>query len=385
MPTLSFVAGDPSGDLHAAHLIDALKTRVGQLTCTGLGGSAMRSAGVEVYDDLTMAAAIGPFDAAKHLGRLRRAARLLEERWRAAKPDLVVLVDFGDFNLPVIAPMAKRLGLPIAYYISPQVWAWGRWRLRYVRRYVDRMIVFFPFEEVLYRREGVPVTWVGHPLVELTRPSGSREDAFARVGLNPWRRVVGLLPGSREQEVTRHLPLMLAAAQRLAWRMPGLQFLLPKAPTVSRQQVERCLRRAPLDVRIVEGPTTDALQLMEAAAVASGTATLETALCEVPMAVVYRTSWPTYLVARLVVRIPDIALVNVVAGERIVPELIQHHATPGRLSDTLLELLRDETLRASMVERLRSLKSRLGPPGAADRAASAILELLDGERIASRV
>lgn len=377
MPTLSFVAGDPSGDAHTAHLIGALAARLDSLTCVGLGGPAMRQAGVELLEDLTTTAAIGPFDAAKHLGRLRRAARLLEQRWRASPPDLVVLVDFGDFNLPVIAPIAKRLGLRVAYYISPQLWAWGRWRLRYVRQYVDRMLVFFPFEEALYRREQIPVTWVGHPLVDTTRPSVNREEAFTRFGLNPWRRVVGLLPGSREQELARHLPLMLAAARRLAARMPGLQFLIPQAPTVSRQQLEQFLRGVGLDVYLAEGPAADALQTMDAAAVASGTATLETALCEVPMAVVYRTSWPTYLAARLVVRIPDIALVNVVAGERIVPELVQHHATPGRLSDTLLELLRNEPLRASMVERLRTLKSRLGPPGAVDRAASAVLELLN--------
>lgn len=378
MPALSIVAGDPSGDAHAAHLLEALQTRVGSLTCAGLGGPALRRAGMEVLENLTAASAIGPFDAAAHVGRLRRAARRLEESWRAAKPDLVILVDFGDFNLPVIAPLAKRLGLRVAYYISPQVWAWGRWRLRYVRRYVDRMLVFFPFEEALYREAGVPVTWVGHPLVELTRPAMSREEAFTRFGLNPWRRVVGLLPGSRERELSRHLPLMLAAARRLARGMPGLQFLLLKAPTVPRERLERAARGVDVAWRLAEGPAADALQTMDAAAVASGTATLETALCEVPMAVVYRTSWPTYLAAKLVLRIPRIGLVNVVAGEAVVPELIQLRATPARLADTLRGLLQDEGRRTVMVDRLGQLRSRLGPPGAVDRAAAAIVELLSG-------
>ena len=178
MPSLCFVAGDPSGDAHAARLITALRAREPSLAAAGLGGPAMQRAGVSLLDDLTKAAAIGPFDAARHLGRLLRAKRLLNEHLSRQRPDLVVLVDFGDFNLPVIAPLAKRHRLPVLYYISPQVWAWGRWRLAYIRRHVDRMVVFFPFEEAFYRRAGVPVTWVGHPLVESARPSMSREEAM---------------------------------------------------------------------------------------------------------------------------------------------------------------------------------------------------------------
>ena len=374
MPLLCFVAGDPSGDAHAARLIEALRTRDPTVTATGLGGPAMARAGATLLADLTDAAAIGPFDALRHLGALRRAKRLLEDHLRAQRPDLAILVDFGDFNLPIIAPLIKRHGVPILYYISPQVWAWGRFRLRYIRRYIDRMMVLFKFEEQFYQREGVPVTWVGHPLVDAARPTRSCEEARQHFGLNPWRRTVGLLPGSREREIARHLPLMLQAAARIVWRMPGVQFLLLKAPTVRRDVFERALAVADADVCLAEGPAADALQLMEAACVASGTATLETALRGVPMAVVYKTSWPTYLTARAVVRTPHIAMVNVVAGRALVPEFVQHRATPKRIAQTMVELLRDEERTTTMQAGLRAVAERLGPPGAVERAADVVLE-----------
>ena len=376
MPSLCFVAGDPSGDAHAARLFEALRAREPSLTAAGLGGPAMQRAGVSLLDDLTKAAAIGPFDAARHLGRLLRAKRLLEEHLSRQRPDLVILVDFGDFNLPVIAPLAKRHRLPVLYYISPQVWAWGRWRLAYIRRHVDRMVVFFPFEEAFYRREGIPVTWVGHPLADEARPTLRREEALERFGLNEWRMTVGLLPGSRRDEVRRHLPLMLAAARRIRWRMPGVQFLLPKAPTVPREAVAPLVSRSGIEVRLAEGSVHDALQLMDAALIASGTATLDAACCGVPMVVVYRASWPTYLAARAVLRIPRIALVNVVAGRAIVPELLQHQATPARTAATLIELLRDEPRCERMKEELRAVRETLGPPGAVERAAGAVMEML---------
>ncbi|MBI2105005.1 MAG: lipid-A-disaccharide synthase [Candidatus Omnitrophica bacterium] len=378
MPALCFVAGDPSGDAHAARLIATLRAREPSLTAAGLGGPAMQRAGMVLLDDLTKAAAIGPFDAARHLGRLRRAKRLLDEHLARKRPDLVVLVDFGDFNLPVIAPLAKRHRLPVLYYISPQVWAWGRWRLRYIRRYVDRMLVLFPFEEAFYQRAGIPVTWVGHPLADEARPALRREEAMGRFGLNGWRMTVGLLPGSRIDEVRRHLPLMLGTARQIQWRMPGVQFLLPRAPTVPREAIDPLAARSGLEIRVADGAVYDALQLMDAALIASGTATLEAACCGVPMVVVYRASWPTYLAARAVLRVPRIALVNVVAGRSVVPELLQHRATPARAAAALIELLRDEPRCERMKEELRAVREQLGPPGAVERAASVVLRAAEG-------
>jgi lipid-A-disaccharide synthase len=239
------------------------------------------------------------------------------------------------------------------------------------------MVVFFPFEETLYREAGVPVTWVGHPLVDEAQPSCSREETLKRLNLNPWRRTVGLLPGSRDDEVRRHLPLMLAAATKIAWHMPGVQFLLVKAPGVSGEAIAALRARVPqVEVCLADGSIYDALQVMEAAMVASGTATLEAALCGVPMAVVYRGSWPTYLAAKAVVRVPHMALVNVVAGKRLVPELIQHGATPETLARELLSLLRDEDRAQAIKEGLKEVAAKLGAPGAVGRAADVVMEML---------
>lgn len=341
----------------------------------------MQQAGMLLLDDLTQTASIGPFDAARHLGRFIRARRLLEDHLRTHRPDLVVLVDFGDFNLPVIAPLVHRQGIPILYYISPQIWAWGRWRLRLIRRYVRRMLVFFAFEEQFYKQQGIPVTWVGHPLVESSSVSVSvslnKEQTLQQLGLNPWRTTVGLLPGSRLSEINRHLPLMLRAATQLTRHMPGVQFLVPKAPTVNRVELEKHLRQIKkLAVSISEIPIANALQLMQAAIVASGTATLEVAWHSVPMVVVYCTSWPTYLAARLAVRVPHIAMVNLVAGRALVPELLQHQAHPKRIARALISLLRDETQRKTQQEAFQQVRDKLGASGSVARAASVVLDML---------
>ncbi len=376
MASICLVAGDPSGDAHAAKLIEALKTHPPTLTFAGLGGPAMQRAGMTLLQDLTTTAAIGPFDATRHIGALRHSLRVLEEHLTRQRPDLVLLVDFGDFNLPFVAPLVKRHRIPILYYISPQLWAWGRFRMRSVKQSVDRMLVFFQFEETFYQQAGVPVTWVGHPLIDEARPSLSRDEAMKSCGLNPWRRTVGLLPGSRERELERHLPLMLKAAQRIAWRMPGVQFVLPKAPALPRAAVDALLQRAGVDVCVAEGSVYDALQLMEAAIVASGTATLEAALCEIPMVVVYRTSWPTYLAAKAVIRVPRIGLVNIVAGRHIVPEFVQHRARPRPIGDAIVELMRDDERCETMKAGLREVKTTLGPGGAVNRAAAVVLDYL---------
>lgn len=370
---LCLVAGDPSGDAHAARLVGALRARDPSLTFAALGGPALAGAGVTLLHDLTHSAAIGPFDAARHVARFRQALHRLEGHLTTQRPDLVILVDFGDFNLPFVAPLVHRHGVPIVYYISPQVWAWGRFRLRWVRRYVRRTLVLFQFEEAFYQREGIPVTWVGHPLMDRPPTAPSKEEALQRLGLNPWRRTVGLLPGSRAAEVARHLPLLLQAAVQLAWRMPGVQCLIPQAAGVPEDIFSRHLGRVSLDVRVTHSPFSDVLPALDAAAVASGTATLETALAEVPMVVVYRTSWPTYLAARAVLRVPSIALVNVVAGRAVVPELVQHRATPTRVALELLALLRDDARCARMQDALRQVRAQLGPSGAIDRAAQAVL------------
>lgn len=376
MPSICLSAGDPSGDAHAAKLVETLKRLDPSLRFAGLGGERMKAAGVKLLSDLTQAASIGPFDASRHLGRFAEARRSLLNYMATARPELVILVDFGDFNLPVIAPIAKRYGARVVYFISPQLWAWGRFRLRWVRRYVDHMIVLFPFEEAFYHKMNVAATWVGHPLVELARPSIPREQAQSRLGVNAWRKTVGLMPGSRRQEITRHLPIMLKAAEAVAWRMPGVQFLLPKAPHVPAEAFAALERARGLDIIVAEDQIYDSLQLMDAALVASGTATLDCAMCEVPMAVVYRTSWPTYLAAKSVVRVPHIAMVNLIAQREVVREFVQWGARPKAIAEELIQLLNDDAKREAMRGALRSVKAALGEPGAIERAARVVLNEL---------
>ncbi|HAM41929.1 MAG TPA: lipid-A-disaccharide synthase [Candidatus Omnitrophica bacterium] len=384
MPSICLVAGDPSGDARAAAVVDVLKRLRSDCSFTGLGGPQMRRAGVALLDDLTPTASIGPFDALRHLQRFARAKALLRELFRRRKPDLVILVDFGDFNLPVVAPLAKRAGCRVVYYISPQLWAWGRFRLRWIRRYVDRMLVLFRFEEAFYQRLGIPVTWVGHPLVdpalqggvETRASSRPREQAMAALGLNPWRMTVGLLPGSRAQEIRRHLPVFLDAASRIAWRMPGAQFLVPTVPGIPPGLLEPLATPRATDLMVSERPMAECLPAMEVALIASGTATLEAALMEVPMVVVYRTSWPTYLAARAVIRVPHIAMVNVIAGKEVVPEYVQHRARPARIAQEIVGLLRQAQHREAMRQELRKVREALGPQGAVERTARAILSEL---------
>ena len=376
MPHVCLVVGDRSGAGHGARLVEALKRLDPSLTFAALGGSCLQAVGVELLDDLTQAAAIGPFDAVRHLRRFAQARNRFAAHLQARRTDAVILIDFGDFNLPVIAPIAKRAGCRVLYYVSPQLWAWGRVRLRWVRRYVDRMLVLFQFEEAFYREAGIPVTWVGHPLLDAVKPSAPREQLQHDLGLNPWRMTVGLLPGSREQEVKRHLPLLLSAAQRIAWHMPGVQFLLPKAPHVPARCFAPLEAHPGLAVRVCENRIGDCLAVMDSAIVTSGTATLEAALREVPMVVVYRTSLPTYLAARAVVRVPHIAMVNLIAGKTIVPECVQHRATSHRIARELVALLRSHERREAMREALRRVVEQLGLPGAVERTARAVLEEL---------
>ncbi len=378
MSSICIVAGDPSGDGHAAHLVRALARLKPDLQFSGLGGPAMREAGVALLDELTRTAAIGPFDAARHLRHFLQARRTFERHLAAQHPSLVLLVDFGDFNLPFLAPLAKRYGCRVVYYISPQLWAWGRFRMRWVKRDVDRMLVLFKFEEAFYQRHGVPVTWVGHPLVVEHAPEApSKEAAQQRLGLNPWRVTVGLLPGSRRQEVRRHLPVLCRAAARIARHMPGVQFLIPQAPGIAAEWLAPATRASRFEAVITQRPLAECLPAMEAAVIASGTATLEAALHAVPMVVVYRTSWPTYLAAKLVVRVPHIAMVNVIAGRALVPEFVQHRAQPTRIAEALVGLLRDSSRMEEMKTGLRAVKTALGLPGAVERAAACVLEELE--------
>lgn len=381
MPRRIFlVAGESSGDLHAGNLARALKDASPNTELFGLGGNAMRSAGVEILEDPTRIAVIGWVEVFRHLPEFRRLFRKAVAVLNDRKPDLAVLVDYPGFNLR-FAREVKRRGIRLVYYISPQIWAWDPGRIHLIRRLVDRMLVVFPFEKEIYEKAGVPVTFVGHPLLDQVAPTQDRFKTLERFGLEDGLPVIGLLPGSREGEIRRILPVLAAACERMREKLPSTaRFLLIKAPHLPWETYREALRGFSLQPKIIERWDYDGIFCCDLVLVGSGTATLECALLERPMVVIYKTSWPTYLLSRLLIRIPRIGLVNIVAGKQVVPEFIQHHAHAAEIADAAIELWTFAQKRQAMKEALREVRSRLGSPGASRRAAEAVLEELQAAR-----
>jgi len=335
----------------------------------------MMGAGLEPLGDAGSLGVTGLFEVVSKLpaiwGVFRRACDVLHST--EDRPDLVLLIDYPDFNLR-LAKKAKRAGVPVVYFVSPQVWAWRRGRVRQIAANVDRMLVILPFEEEFYRRSGVPVEFVGHPLVDLVRATRSREQTLAPLGLDPRRPTVALLPGSRHNEIDAHLGPMVGAATLLREEFLDLQFLLPIAPTVDPAEMrQRLLTLGPERLGIVmltEG-RYDALAACDAAVVASGTATLETALLEVPMVVVYRMNPLTFMLARLASSVPHIGMPNLIVGRRVVPELVQGACRAERIAAELRRILTDPGVSGEMRSSLKEVRARLGAPGAIDKAARA--------------
>jgi lipid-A-disaccharide synthase len=345
----------------------------------GMGGSEMEEAGVRLVADASEVAVVGLLEVIAHLPAIRRAMSRLQEVLDRESPDIVVPVDFPDFNLR-LAARARRAGIEVVYFVSPQIWAWRRGRVRTIRKLVRRVLVLFPFETAFYERAGVPVTFVGHPAVESLGPPPPRQGLLERAGLDPSRPVVALLPGSRLAEIRRLLPRMLGATKLLLDRWPGLQFVIPKATTIPGGQIEAYVQESGLPgVRVVTGLYPEILTACTTGAVASGTASLDAALMGLPIAVVYRVHPVSYLLGRLLVRVEHVALPNLVAGERIVPELLQGDCTPRGIAAALARYLAEPEQAARVRERLEQIRRRLGDKGAYDRAATAILREAESE------
>jgi len=374
-PAILLVAGEASGDLHGAALAHAVRAAEPRVRLLGMGGPRMAAAGVEVLVPCHEVAVVGLTEVLSHGGNIVRAFRRLSRALEQVRPALVVLIDFPDFNIR-LGRRARRRGIPVVYFISPQIWAWRRGRLRILRRIVRKMLVIFPFEETFYREAGIDVAFVGHPLLDRLQEVPSRAEARRRLGIGPADRVVALLPGSRRGEVRRHLPLMLAAAGRLAAEAGPLGAAVAVAEGVPRGEVEAMAAGAPLPVRLVEDRTYEVLRAADVSLVASGTATLEAALLGAPMVITYRVSALSYALARLLVRVPFIGMANLVAGRGIVPELIQYQATPLRLAAAARVLLEDPAAREAMQAGFREVRALLGAPGASARAAREILGAL---------
>jgi lipid-A-disaccharide synthase len=368
------VAGEASGDLHGSKVVEALRQLDPQVRIVGMGGNHLRRAGVEILVDSSRLAVVGITEVLGRLGDLLRAYRKLKELIRSQEIGLLILIDFPDFNLG-LAGVAKKAGVPVFYYISPQVWAWRSGRIQKIARRVSRMAVIFPFEVALYQEAGLNAEFVGHPLMDTL---GQAENP-SPPGDEGWRGnpLIVLLPGSRHKEVKALLPEMARAAEIIARKRSGVRFLLALAPTITRKEVEEMLPSGGVRVQVVEGMTYQAIRAADLVWVASGTATLETAILGKPMVVAYQVSPLSYWVGRAMIRIGWIGLVNIVAGRTLVPELIQKEARGERIAEETSKILEDEPYRRDMIEGLAEVKQKLGVPGAAERVARIALEMIE--------
>ena len=382
-PTIFISAGEASGEQYGALLIDALQRQLAAAgrtaTFFGMGGPRMAAAGLECVVRAEDMAVMGLTEVVLHLPRIYREFKKLKQAIRQWPPSVAVLIDFPEIHFR-LAKEFHRLGVPVVYFVSPQLWAWKKHRIKLVQKYIDKMLVIFPFEEPFYREQGVQAEFVGHPLAELPAQSISRERFAAENGLDPAKIWIGLLPGSRPREIRDHLPTILQAAQELSH---GLEFVIPLAPTLNaaqREEVQRLTqdRGEGLHLRFVDDARA-ALFHSRASVVASGTATVEAALVGNPFVVVYRVSALTYAIAKRVVKVPHVAMVNLIAGKRIVPELIQSDFTRANIVQEIERLIPDDEPRQSMMEELartRGLLQKQSDGGAIDRVAEVTLEMM---------
>ncbi len=370
------MAAEASADLHAARVLEELRAIRPALRAFGMGGPRLRAAGLESLRRAEEMSVMGIAEVLPRIPTILGVLRDLAAAAAARRPALALLVDSPDFNLR-LARRLKRLGIPVVYYVSPTVWAWRRGRVRTIARVVDRMLCILPFEERFYAGTGVSARFVGHPLAGRAAPEAPERYREA-LGLARGRTTVALLPGSRRSEVRRIFPAMLDAAERIRARHPDAQFVVPVAPTLAPEVLQPYLaRHATLDVTLAPAATDAAVGASDAALVKSGTSVLETALMLRPMVVVYRLSWLSYLVGRMFVRIAHFALVNLLAGRAVVPELLQRQASPERMAAEIERLLVDRDARAQQLQGLEEVRSSLGPPGAALRVAEEIAGRLD--------
>ena len=372
------VTGEASGDLHGAGLVRALQEREGNFHFFGMGGPELARAGVELLYDAARLSVVGIQEVFSHLGDILAARRTLLRAMGARRPGLLILIDFPDFNL-MLAARARKLGIPVFYYISPQVWAWRSGRVNKIGRLAQRIAVILPFEKEYYRQRGYTVDFVGHPLLDTVAATVPREEYLRRQHIDPASTVVGLLPGSRRKEIVALLPDFLAAAERLAQQVPGkCVFLVPLAPTISPQLLLDngiVAYRNRLDIRVLAENRYDLMAACDAAVAASGTVTLELAILGVPTVATYRVSPHTYRLGRLLIKLPWFSLVNLIADREVIPELLQDEVTPAAIANCLGRMLREGEERHQVLQGLAEVRNKLGSPGAAGRAAAIAMQI----------
>ena len=365
------VAGEASGDLHGGHLVKELQRQLPGVKVAGVGGDHLRACGIDILADVRVLSAAGLVEIISSLRRHHRVMQLLKHQMDHHRPDVVVLIDYPGFNL-FVAKEAKKRGIPVFFYIAPQVWAWGQGRAKTMERLIERLAVIFPFEEAIFNAHGRHFArYVGHPLVDELRVSGSREQTRRRHGLSPDQPLLVLMPGSRRAEVRLLLPPMLQAAEQL--KRDGWQVVLLKASTIDRSYLEQVSGDRALPVALIDADAYNLLHAADAGVIASGTATLEAALLGCPHVILYRFSLLTYLIAKLVIGRRILGLPNVILGRQLFPELLQRDVTAANIVRCVRRIAED---RAGFDQAVAELQAAMGPPGASSRAAAELVELM---------
>jgi lipid-A-disaccharide synthase len=374
------VAGEASGDLHGANLVREIKKIDPSISIRGIGGRKMEEAGVDIVMRSSEIAVVGLTEVFSKYSKILKARREMVQLLESSSPDLLILIDFPGFNIN-LARSSKRCHVPVLYYISPQLWAWRSGRAKKIAARVDRMAVILPFEEEFYKKTGVDidVEYVGHPLMDAV-PSSLEKDTIKKdLGLETGL-VLGLLPGSRTAEITNLLPSMIQAAEMLAARHPDIKCVLPLASTISRELIDSYISKSSLKIIVPQKDVYSILSICDLALIKSGTATLEAAIMGVPMVVAYRMSALSFKIAKLVIKVANASLVNLIAGKEIVPELLQDDATPEKLAERASKILDDEFYRNEMIKNLEDVRKKLGGRGASEKTAKIALEMINKKR-----
>ncbi|NLY56781.1 MAG: lipid-A-disaccharide synthase [Firmicutes bacterium] len=378
------IAGEPSGDLHGARLAKAILERRPEARLSGMGGEQMRQAGVKLLFDPTKISTIGFVEAIKNIQVLRKVMLKLAETIRQQRPDVVVLIDYPGFNMR-LARMVKAEDIPLVYYFSPSAWAWGKSRAEKVAQTATKVVSVFPFEAEIYREAGADVTFVGHPLLDIVKPSMPAQEVRESLGIALKAPVVGLLPGSRRQEIELLLPEMLAAARLIKSALPEVRFVLPRAGSIEMALLQKHLDKAQVEVQVVDGRAYDLISISQAVIATSGTVTLETAVLGVPMVIIYKTGASTYLLGKMLVRIPHIGLPNIILGRMAMPEYVQHDVKPEIIAAQVVRMLTDAEYAAALRADLAEVVQRLGKPGAVGRTADLVLAVAEKHRLRKQV
>ena len=373
MARILISAGEASGDLYAGAVTRGIKQLNPEAEVFGMGGDCLREAGGEVLFDIKDHSLMGFVEVLKKLPDVWKLRNAFIDLMEKRKPDVLLTIDYPGFNMR-LAKLAKERGINVVYFIAPQVWAWRPGRAADVAKVTDKIACIFPFEYDFYKSYGADIEFIGHPLVDTVKPSLSRKEAEELAGKRTGHPLILLMPGSREMEIQRLLPVMLDAVKILKQKRPELDFAIPRAATIAKEILEDSVRQAGLNIRLIEGHNYDVMSVADLAIVTSGTVTLEAAMCGLGCEILYKSSPVSFWIAKRVVKIPNIGLPNIVAGRQIAPELLQDDCTPENISSTALELLEPERF-AQLQRDLQEVKEKLGEPGAVKRVAELVLRM----------